>query len=154
MEVYEKINEILRNNNLSKKSFSLKLIELEPKLRNTGEIPTINALYSYLSGDVSLRVELIPYIAEVLDIPEQILFDDSNRSRMKILKYILEDINSQEHNFLIDKLNSKETNTKSENVQKDIINSINDLLKYAPEPFLKNIEQALKDFKSLSDKFE
>ncbi len=154
MEVYEKINEILRNNNLSKKSFSLKLIELEPKLRNTGEIPTINALYSYLSGDVSLRVELIPYIAEVLDIPEQILFDDSNRARMKILKYILEDINSQEHNFLIDKLNSKETNTKSENVQKDIINSINDLLKYAPEPFLKNIEQALKDFKSLSDKFE
>ncbi len=154
MEVYEKINGILRNNNLSKKSFSLKLIELEPKLRNTGEIPTINALYSYLSGDVSLRVELIPYIAEVLDIPEQILFDDSNRARMKILKYILEDINSQEHNFLIDKLNSKETNTKSENVQKDIINSINDLLKYAPEPFLKNIEQALKDFKSLSDKFE
>ena len=154
MEVYEKINEILRNNNLSKKSFSLKLIELEPKLRNTGEIPTINALYSYLSGDVSLRVELIPYIAEVLDIPEQILFDDSNRARMKMLKYILEDINSQERNFLINKLNSKETNTKSENVQKDIINSINDLLKYAPEPFLKNIEQALKDFKSLSDKFE
>ena len=148
MEVYEKINGILRNNNLSKKSFSLKLIELEPKLRNSGEIPTINALYSYLSGDVSLRVELIPYIAEVLDIPEQILFDDSNRARMKILKYILEDINSQEHNFLIDKLNSKETNTKSENVQKDIINSINDLLKYAPEPFLKNIEQALKDFEN------
>ena len=43
---------------------------------------------------------------------------------------------------------------KNENVQKDIINSINDLLKYAPEPFLKNIEQTLKDFKSLSDKFE
>lgn len=73
---------------------------------------------------------------------------------MKILKYILEDINSQEKNFLIDKLNLKETNTKNENVQKDIINSINDLLKYAPEPFLKNIEQTLKDFKSLSDKFE
>ncbi len=90
MEVYEKINEILKNNNLSKKAFSLKLIELEPKLRNTGEVPTINALYSYLSGDVSLRVELIPYIAEVLDIPEQILFDDSNRARMKILKYIIE----------------------------------------------------------------
>lgn len=154
MEVYEKINEILKNNKLSKKSFSLKLIELEPKLRNTGDIPTINALYSYLSGDVSLRVELIPYIAEVLNVPEQVLFDDSNRARMKILKYILDDINSQERNFLINKLNLKETNIENENVQKDIVNSINDLLKYAPEPFLKNIEQTLKDFKSLSDKFE
>lgn len=154
MEVYEKINEILKNNNLSKKAFSLKLIELEPKLRNTGEVPTINALYSYLSGDVSLRVELIPYIAEVLDIPEQILFDDSNRARMKILKYIIEDINSQERNFLISKLNIKEKNHENENIQKNIINSINDLLKYAPEPFLKNIEHTLKDFKSLSDKFE
>ena len=149
MEVYEKINEILKNNNLSKKAFSLKLIELEPKLRNTGEVPTINALYSYLSGDVSLRVELIPYIAEVLDIPEQILFDDSNRARMKILKYIIEDINSQERNFLISKLNIKEKNHENENIQKNIINSINDLLKYAPEPFLKNIEHTLKDFKSL-----
>ena len=107
MEVYEKINEILKIT-IYQKAFSLKLIELEPKLRNTGEVPTINALYSYLSGDVSLRVELIPYIAEVLDIPEQILFDDSNRARMKILKYIIEDINSQERNFLISKLNIKE----------------------------------------------
>lgn len=100
-----------KNNNLSK-AFSLKLIELEPKLRNTGEVPTINAsLYSYLSGDVSLRVELIPYIAEVLDIPEQILFDDSNRARMKI-QNIIEDINSQERNFLISKLNIKENHEK------------------------------------------
>lgn len=36
MEVYEKINEILREKKLSKKSFSQKVIELEPKLRNTG----------------------------------------------------------------------------------------------------------------------
>ena len=97
---------------------------------------------------------MIPYIAEVLDIPEQILFDDSNRARMKILKYIIEDINSQERNFLISKLNIKEKNHENENIQKNIINSINDLLKYAPEPFLKNIEHTLKDFKSLSDKFE
>ena len=149
MEVYEKINEILKNNNLSKKAFSLKLIELEPKLRNTGEVPTINALYSYLSGDVSLRVELIPYIAEVLDIPEQILFDDSDEARIKTLKYILEDINSQEYKFLNDKLTMKEVK-----IQNDLIHSVTQLLPYAPEPFLKNVLNALENFKMLSDKFK
>lgn len=153
MEVYEKINEILRKKKLSKKSFSLKIIELEPKLRNTGETPTINALYSYLSGDVSLRVELIPYIAEVLDIPEQILFDESDKARMKILKYILEDMNSQEYNFLINKLNSENIN-KFEKNDNDIVKSINDLFPYAPEPFLENILNTLKNFKELSDKFK
>lgn len=149
MEVYEKINEILREKKLSKKSFSQKVIELEPKLRNTGEVPTINALYSYLSGDVSLRVELIPYIAEVLNIPEQILFDDSDEARIKTLKYILEDINSQEYKFLNDKLTMKEVK-----IENDLIHSVTQLLSYAPEPFLKNVLNALENFKMLSDKFK
>lgn len=153
MEVYEKINEILKKKKLSKKSFSLKIIELEPKLRNTGEVPTINALYSYLSGDVSLRVELIPYIAEVLDIPEQILFDESTNARMKILKYITEDINSQEYNFLIDKLNVKNV-SRIDKYDNETINSINELFQYAPEPFLENILSTLKNFKALTDKFK
>lgn len=153
MEVYEKINEILKKKKLSKKSFSLKIIELEPKLRNTGEVPTINALYSYLSGDVSLRVELIPYIAEVLDIPEQILFDESTNARMKILKYITEDINSQEYNFLIDKLNLKNV-SRIDKYDNETINSINELFQYAPEPFLENILSTLKNFKALTDKFK
>lgn len=153
MEVYEKINEILKKKKLSKKSFSLKIIELEPKLRNTGEVPTINALYSYLSGDVSLRVELIPYIAEVLDIPEQILFDESTNARMKILKYITEDINSQEYNFLIDKLNVKNI-SRIDKYDNETINSINELFQYAPEPFLENILSTLKNFKALTDKFK
>ena len=154
MEVYEKINEILKKKKISKKSFSLKLIDLEPKLKNTGEVPTLNALYSYLSGDVSLRVELIPYIADVLDIPEQVLFDDSIQARMKILKYILDDISSQEYKYMINKLNTKKIEQENESSQKDVINSISDLLIYAPEPFLKNILSALKNFKTLSDKFE
>uniref|UniRef100_UPI00404814EC hypothetical protein n=1 Tax=Aliarcobacter sp. TaxID=2321116 RepID=UPI00404814EC len=153
MEVYEKINEILKKKKLSKKSFSLKIIELEPKLRNTGEVPTINALYSYLSGDVSLRIELIPYIAEVLDIPEQILFDESTNTRMKILKYITEDINSQEYNFLIDKLNVKNV-SRIDKYDNETINSINKLFQYAPEPFLENILSTLKNFKALTDKFK
>ncbi len=153
MEVYEKINEILKKKKLSKKSFSLKIIELEPKLRNTGEVPTINALYSYLSGDVSLRVELIPYIAEVLDIPEQILFDESTNARMKILKYITEDISSQEYNFLIDKLNVKNV-SRIDKYDNETINSINELFQYAPEPFLENILSTLKNFKALTDKFK
>jgi hypothetical protein len=40
MEVYEKINEILREKKITKKDFSIKLRSLEPKLRSTGEVPS------------------------------------------------------------------------------------------------------------------
>ncbi|PUE67664.1 hypothetical protein [Arcobacter lacus] len=89
MEIYEKINLLLKEKSLNKKNFAIKLIALEPKLKSTGEIPTIKAIYAYLSGDIALKVELLPYIAEVLEIPEQILFDDSSRTRKIYLKHIL-----------------------------------------------------------------
>ena len=89
MELYEKINLLLKEKNLNKKNFALKLIELDPKLKSTGEIPTVKAIYGYLSGDIALKIELIPYIAEVLEIPEQFLFDDSSRARKIFLKHIL-----------------------------------------------------------------
>ncbi|MCT7498152.1 hypothetical protein [Aliarcobacter cryaerophilus] len=62
MELYEKINLLLKEKNLNKKNFALKLIALEPKLKSTGEIPTVKAIYGYLSGDIALKIELIAYI--------------------------------------------------------------------------------------------
>jgi len=74
MDVVEKINYLIKEKELSKKSFVLKLQSLEPKLKSTGNIPNEQTIYGYLNGKRELKVELIPYIAEALDITEQELF--------------------------------------------------------------------------------
>ncbi len=96
MEVYEKINLYLKDRKISKKEFAKRLIQLEVKLKNTGEVPSENTIYAYLNGRIGIKIELIPYIAEVLQIPEQLLFDDSIRSRKIYLKYILSSITAKE----------------------------------------------------------
>ena len=74
MEVYEKINCILKQKNLTKRWFAKRLRELEPKLKSTGEIPTEKAIYGYLNGVSQIKIELIPCIADVLNISESELF--------------------------------------------------------------------------------
>jgi len=75
MEVYEKINYLLLEKSISKKEFADKLISLSPKLKATGTIPSLQTIYRYLNGQREIKIELIPYIAEVLNIPEQELFE-------------------------------------------------------------------------------
>jgi transcriptional regulator with XRE-family HTH domain len=83
MEVYERINQLIKNQNLTKREFANKLISLEPKLNSTGETPTEKTIYKYLNGTVSIRIELIPYIAEALRVTEQDLFTHNTKSRKK-----------------------------------------------------------------------
>ena len=75
MEVYEKINFLLQEKNISKKKFADIFLSLEPKLRTTGEVPSRSSIYGYLSGRREIKLELIPYIAEALGIKEQELFN-------------------------------------------------------------------------------
>ncbi|MDX9813396.1 MAG: hypothetical protein RBS91_01875 [Sulfurimonadaceae bacterium] len=152
MELYKKINLLLSEKGLNKKNFALKLIALEPKLKSTGEIPTLKAIYGYLSGDVALRVELIPYIAEALEIPEQILFDDTKRGRKIFLKHILKDITSEEKELLRPKVCPEQDQKIS--IPKDRLYAINDLLIYAPDIFLQELEKTLKNYKDLTLKFK
>ena len=152
MELYEKINLLIKEKGLNKKQFALKLIELEPKLKSTGEIPTLKAMYAYLSGDVALKIELIPYIAEVLNIPEQLLFDDSSRTRKIYLKHILDSISSEETELLKSRLCKKKS--VADIVPKDRLFKIQDLLLYAPEIFLKELETTLSEYKDLTLKFK
>jgi len=100
MEVFEKINLILQEKKMSKKDFSIKLRNLEPKLNSTFEIPSEKSIYAYLNGRIGIKIELIPYIAEVLEIPEQILFDDSSRARKIYLKHILQSATSSEKEYI------------------------------------------------------
>ncbi|MGD9625863.1 MAG: hypothetical protein AB7U51_14540 [Arcobacter sp.] len=151
MEVYEKINLLLQEKKLSKKEFTEKLRNLEPKLNSTTEIPSEKSVYAYLSGRIGIKIELIPYIAEVLEIPEQLLFDDSNRTRKMYLKHILQDITSEEKELIKSKVCPEQTSKI--NIPKDRFHNINDLLIYAPEIFLENLENTLKNYKDLTLKF-
>lgn len=74
MNIIEKINFLLEEKGVSKKEFVEKLQKLEPKLKGTGEIPSEQTIYRYLNESRELKVELIPYIAEVLEVNEQELF--------------------------------------------------------------------------------
>ena len=74
MEVVDKINFLLQEKGLQKKEFTKMLQSLEPKLKSTGEIPSEQTIYGYLNGKRELKIELISYIAEVLEVDEQELF--------------------------------------------------------------------------------
>jgi len=88
----------------------------------------------------------------VLEIPEQLLFDDSSRARKIYLKHILVTISSQESEFLKNKLCDKKI-SKSEAIPKDKLHNIKDLLVYAPNMFLDQLESTLKEYKELTVKF-
>lgn len=74
MEVWEKINYLLNEKQISKKDFINKLITLNPKLKRTGETPSPQTIMGYLYGKREIKIELIPYIAEALEIDENELF--------------------------------------------------------------------------------
>lgn len=74
MEVWEKINYLLEEKKITKQEFAHRLVLLAPKLKRTGESPSAQTILGYLYGKRELKVELIPYIAEVLGVDEQELF--------------------------------------------------------------------------------
>ena len=118
MEVYEKVNYLINEKKMTKKEFVDKLINLEPKLRLSGETPSVQTVYRYLSGKRELKIELIPYIAEVLEVKEQELFSFD-------IEY------ASEYNI---------------RYSKDI-REILDLLQYAPKSMIEHIKTTLQKFK-------
>jgi transcriptional regulator with XRE-family HTH domain len=101
LEVYEKINRILEAKKMTKREFSNKLRNLSPVLKSTGECPSETTVYKYLSGDISIPIELVPFIAEALNTTEQELFDDSFEAKCKFCRYIQESSNSKEMESLM-----------------------------------------------------
>lgn len=118
MEVWEKINYLLEEKSITKQEFAQKLIMLDPKLKRTGESSSVQTILGYLYGKRELKVELIPYIAEVLGVDEQELF------RFDI-EY------ATEYNLRYSK-DSRE---------------ILDLLQYTPKPMLEQIKIVMRKFK-------
>ncbi|MBU0632929.1 hypothetical protein KKA17_09800 [bacterium] len=137
---------------MSKKEFAQKLIQLDVKLKNTGNIPSENTIYAYLNGRIGIRVELIPYIAEVLNIPEQFLFDDSDRARKIFLTQIIKSMTTKEKEFLKSSICTVEESAQKKD--RDRFYNIQDLLVYAPEMFLEKLESVLTGYKDLTLKFK
>jgi len=122
MEVWEKINYLLNEKKMSKKEFADKLSALEPRLKLTGEAPSYQTILGYLYGKRKIKIELIPYIAEVLEIEEQELFT-----------FDLEYAANYNHRH------SRE------------IREIVKLLPYAPSSVIKHIEEQLQKYKKLHE---
>ena len=143
MEVFEKIVELLQKRKMSKKEFALKLISMEPKLKSTGEIPSISTIYNYLNGNREIKIELLPYIGKILNVPEQALFDcDKN----KIIKYIFEDITPSQLEYI-----KRLTKSKSENLSIEELTDIEktaSLLEYAPKKVVLKVKEKLEEYKA------
>ena len=122
MEVWEKINYLIEEKGINKKEFIDKLLNLEPKLKSTGEIPSSSTINGYLYGQREIKIELIPYIAEALNVSEQELFTNS-------IEF------SNDYNFKY----SKESR------------EILDLLKFAPRGAIDEIKNYLLKYKKIYD---
>ena len=122
MEGWEKINYLLEEKKISKQDFTNRLIELEPRLKRTLKTPSTQTILGYLYWKRELKVELIPYIAEVLGVSEQELFNFN-------IEY------ATEYNYK----QSKE------------VLEIVDLLPYAPNSTIEHIKTQLQKYKNLNN---
>jgi transcriptional regulator with XRE-family HTH domain len=153
MEVYEKVNQIIKNKGLSKRQFASVLQNLEPKLKSTGETPSEKTVYKYLNGDINIPIELISYIAEALDISEQELFDTNFHTKIKLYKYLMKTLKSNE----IQVINNIHTNFNLiQQMQPELIltqenvTQLLELLPYAPKPMLEEFIKKLKRVKKIT----
>lgn len=122
MKVAEKINYLLEEKNISKREFAKKLLALNPLLERTGKPPSESTVYGYLNGGREIKIELISYIAETLNISEQELFSNE-------IEY------ANDYNYK----HSKEAR------------EILDLLKFAPRSAIDEIKNYLLKFKNVCD---
>ncbi len=158
MEVYERINLFLEEKNLTKREFAKKLQDLEPKLKSTGETPTEKTIYKYLNGKIGIKIELIPYIAEVLQVNEQELFTNDEKTRKKYFQNLLKTATPEEIDIVKTKFDLK-VNTLSVlkepdniyNKEKSLEAQLIALLPYAPKPLLQNFINKLKELKEFNE---
>ncbi len=78
-------------------------------------------------------------------MPEQFLFEENENMRMKMIKYLCENLHAEEENYLLTTLNN-DKNIESQN-------EILDLIKYAPQPLLVKIKSSLEAIKNITQPF-
>lgn len=151
LNINANINKILEKKGLTRKYFVTQLLLLNPILKTTGEAPSSSTIYGYLSGNREVKIELLPYIAEVLDISIAELFEEEDKkSRLKTLKNILKSPSIEEQNILESYFKFEEK-LHSEKMQSEanyhLYNYIYELLPYSSEKFLYSLIDVLESFK-------
>ena len=132
MQIHERINSIIKSKGLKKKDFLQKFVSLEPRLKSTGEIPSIPTIYNYLNGTREIKAELIPYMAKALDVSEQELFLDNDSTE-----------------FFKEFIKKQSENESSNEKNKAILKLIN-LCEYASMPMLERLIEILEQNKQVS----
>jgi hypothetical protein len=153
MELYKTVTLRLKQLKMSKREFARRLIEREIRSRRTGSIVSEKIIYSYLDGTTAMVTELIPYIAEILDITEQELFDDTEPKRLKQLRHILK--NPSENEKKTAALLLKEQDGEGYGFPTDFqLGRLAELLPYAPTVAVEKITQILARYKKLFEEME
>jgi transcriptional regulator with XRE-family HTH domain len=152
MEIYEKINAILKQKKIKKRELAHILMRNNYHLKSTGDIPSEKAIYAYLSGKNSLRVELIPPIAEALNVSVCELFPDDESDRMLFLKYVLSTASAQEFRLIRHHVfeAQKDDPVPPNNHMSVLYKEVRELLPYAPEVFLKKLIDILESYKDVT----
>ena len=122
MQIYERINQILKSKGLKKKDFLNKFLSLNPPLKSSGESPSIPSIYNYLNGNREIKAELISFIVKALEVSEQELFLDDDNSA-DLLKELL----------------NKQSRNSALNGKNRLIMELINLCEYTPEPLLEQV---------------
>lgn len=158
LPIQENINKVIKQKGMTKKEFAQKLLDLKPTVSRIKEVPSLSAIYSYLNGRINIPVELISYVAEVLDVTEQELFDTNAKSRKRCLKYFLQNASKEELEYFAYFINTQMKNAIGINYQDVLMNSTTtdekiakfiELLPFAPNDFIDKVLTRLDEYKKL-----
>jgi len=127
---------------ISKREFARKVIALSPMLKRTGEVPTESAIYNYLNGQREIKLELLPYFAEILNVSELELLGIDQKERKAYFKRLIASCTPEEKSFLQGLIDNKGD---------DIAVKIITLIDYAPNQIKDIIIEILENFRQLSD---
>jgi transcriptional regulator with XRE-family HTH domain len=148
---------------MTKRKFAENLQNLNPRLKSTGETPNEKTIYKYLSGAINIPIELLSYIAETLNIAEQELFEGNFQTKIKLYKYITQDLDEHQlkviktltiHSGLINDVTLHYKNIEthsSELFTQEDIQELFELLPYAPKAMVEQFINKLKEVKQLVD---
>lgn len=157
-KIYENIVLIIKSKGITRKEFANKLINLKPNVNRISETPTLSTIYGYLNGRINIPVDLIPYIAEALDVTEQELFDTSVKTRKRCFKYFIQNASNDELEHFRYFIETQIKNSIGINYRDAIMNTLtNDeklikfvhLLPYAPNDFIDKILHKLEEYERI-----
>lgn len=153
MEIYEKINALLKEKKIKKKELARIIINSNYHLKSTGEVPSEKTIYAYLCGKNSLRIELLPLIAEALNISVGELFPETDKSRLRCLEYILSDPKPQELKLIRHYLSeAQDEHSFKGNNHANTYKHVQSLLPYASEVFIKKLIDTLESFRDATQR--